>query len=90
MGKIFYSWTIQRDTEMPQAVVRSTTIPEELGRIVYLLTDKTGTLTQNEMVLKKVHMGSVSYGVDTFDEVRGEGWGIGGRGAMGDGCRKGG
>ncbi|XP_043203202.1 probable phospholipid-transporting ATPase IIB isoform X3 [Amphibalanus amphitrite] len=70
MGKIFYSWTIQRDSEMPQAVVRSTTIPEELGRIVYLLTDKTGTLTQNEMVLKRVHMGSVSYGVDTFDEVQ--------------------
>ncbi|XP_037068803.1 probable phospholipid-transporting ATPase IIB [Pollicipes pollicipes] len=70
MGKIFYSWTIQRDAEMPEAVVRSTTIPEELGRIVYLLTDKTGTLTQNEMALKKIHMGTVSYGVDTFDEVK--------------------
>lgn len=50
-------------------VVRSTTIPEELGRISYLLTDKTGTLTQNEMVFKKIHLGTVAYGNDSFDEV---------------------
>lgn len=50
-------------------MVRSTTIPEELGRISYLLTDKTGTLTQNEMVFKKIHLGTVAYGNDSFDEV---------------------
>lgn len=49
--------------------MRSTTIPEELGRISYLLTDKTGTLTQNEMVFKKIHLGTVAYGNDSFDEV---------------------
>ncbi|KAK7086284.1 ATP synthase subunit 9 [Halocaridina rubra] len=54
---------------MPGTVVRSTTIPEELGRINYLLTDKTGTLTQNEMVFKILHLGTVAYGTDTFDEV---------------------
>ncbi|KAK7601028.1 hypothetical protein V9T40_008469 [Parthenolecanium corni] len=69
MGKAFYSWTMQRDKEMPDTVVRSTTIPEELGRISYLLSDKTGTLTQNAMVFKRLHLGTVSYSHDAFDQV---------------------
>lgn len=47
MAKTFYSWSIQNDSNLRGTVVRSTTIPEDLGRISYLLTDKTGTLTQN-------------------------------------------
>lgn len=69
MGKSYYSYKIQKDKEIQGTVVRSTTIPEELGRISYLLTDKTGTLTQNEMVFKKIHLGNVWYGQDTFDDV---------------------
>jgi phospholipid-translocating ATPase len=69
MGKAFYSWQIQNDTEITGTVVQSKTIPEELGRISYLLTDKTGTLTQNEMVFKKIHLGHGAYGQDSFDEV---------------------
>ncbi|GFY46628.1 probable phospholipid-transporting ATPase IIB [Trichonephila inaurata madagascariensis] len=69
MGKMVYSWMIQKDKEIPNTVVRSTTIPEELGRLVFLLSDKTGTLTKNEMVFKKLHLGPVAYGSDSFDEV---------------------
>ncbi|KAK0477044.1 hypothetical protein IW261DRAFT_1488351 [Armillaria novae-zelandiae] len=47
----------------------TSTLPEELGRIEYLLSDKTGTLTQNEMEMKKLHMGTMSYGFDSMDEV---------------------
>ena len=50
MGKVVYSWMIAHDKAIPGTVVRSSTIPEELGRIGYLMSDKTGTLTQNEMV----------------------------------------
>lgn len=49
MGKSVYAWFIERDQEIPGTVVRTSTIPEELGRIEYLLSDKTGTLTQNGM-----------------------------------------
>uniref|UniRef100_A0A2K5E9W3 Phospholipid-transporting ATPase n=1 Tax=Aotus nancymaae TaxID=37293 RepID=A0A2K5E9W3_AOTNA len=70
MGKIVYSWVIRRDSKVPGTVVRSSTIPEQLGRISYLLTDKTGTLTQNEMVFKRLHLGTVAYGLDSMDEVQ--------------------
>uniref|UniRef100_A0A4W4EH53 Phospholipid-transporting ATPase n=1 Tax=Electrophorus electricus TaxID=8005 RepID=A0A4W4EH53_ELEEL len=70
MGKSAYGWIIMKDENIPGTVVRTSTIPEELGRLVYLLTDKTGTLTQNEMVFKRLHLGTVSYGTDTMDEVQ--------------------
>ncbi|CAD5119096.1 DgyrCDS7742 [Dimorphilus gyrociliatus] len=70
MGKVVYSYFIQKDKEMPGCVVRSTTIPEELGRITYLLSDKTGTLTQNEMVFKRLHLGTVSFSSDSMDDVK--------------------
>ncbi|KAI8956962.1 phospholipid-translocating P-type ATPase [Daldinia sp. FL1419] len=69
MGKSVYSWFIQRDPGIPGAVVRTSTIPEDLGRIEYLLSDKTGTLTQNEMEMKKIHVGTVSYANEAMDEV---------------------
>jgi phospholipid-translocating ATPase len=69
MGKTVYSSFIQKDHGIEGAVVRTSTIPEELGRIEYLLSDKTGTLTQNEMEMKKIHVGTVSYANEAMDEV---------------------
>lgn len=47
MAKSVYGRFIERDKDIPGTVVRTSTIPEDLGRIEYLLSDKTGTLTQN-------------------------------------------
>jgi P-type E1-E2 ATPase len=47
MGKTVYSVQMMKDKEIPDTIVRTSTIPEELGRIEYLLSDKTGTLTRN-------------------------------------------
>uniref|UniRef100_A0A3Q4BIN8 Phospholipid-transporting ATPase n=1 Tax=Mola mola TaxID=94237 RepID=A0A3Q4BIN8_MOLML len=70
MGKMVFSWMIKKDSKIPGTMVRATTIPEQLGRISYLLTDKTGTLTQNEMVFRRLHLGTVAYGMDSMDEVQ--------------------
>ncbi|KAJ8735070.1 hypothetical protein PYW08_014320 [Mythimna loreyi] len=69
MGKAFYSWAIQRDQKIEGTVMRSTTIPEELGRIQYVLADKTGTLTKNEMVFQKLHLGNALFDKNNFYEV---------------------
>jgi len=69
MGKTIYARQIQNDTEISGTIVRTSTLPEELGRVEYLLSDKTGTLTRNEMELKKLHMGTIVFGWDSMDEV---------------------
>jgi phospholipid-translocating ATPase len=68
MAKIYYSYCIYKDDEIPGTIPRNSTIPEELGRIQYLLTDKTGTLTKNDMIFKKLAMEYAQFDlVGTFE-----------------------
>jgi phospholipid-translocating ATPase len=56
LAKVWYSYCIQNDDSIPGCIARNSTIPEELGRIQFMLSDKTGTLTQNDMIFKKIAM----------------------------------
>jgi phospholipid-translocating ATPase len=44
-AKLVYAYKINRDQSIAGTITRNSNIPESLGRIQYLLTDKTGTLT---------------------------------------------
>ncbi|GJD10861.1 Probable phospholipid-transporting ATPase IIB [Galdieria sulphuraria] len=70
MARTIYSYFIQHDQDLHECIVRSSNLPEELGRIDYLLSDKTGTLTKNEMHLKKLHLGSLLFSKDDLEDLR--------------------
>ncbi|ORY86128.1 hypothetical protein BCR37DRAFT_335757, partial [Protomyces lactucae-debilis] len=58
--KLIQQILLQEDIDMyheqsdTPAVARTSTINEELGQVSYVFTDKTGTLTDNEMVFRKI------------------------------------
>ncbi|KDN46965.1 phospholipid-translocating P-type ATPase [Tilletiaria anomala UBC 951] len=55
-------------TDTP-ALCRTSSLVEELGQIDYIFSDKTGTLTRNEMEFKQASIGGVSY-TDVIDESK--------------------
>ena len=68
-AKLFYKYSIEIDDEIDGTIVRNSTIPEELGRIQFLLSDKTGTLTQNDMIFKRISMEFAQYAEDDMEEM---------------------
>ena len=70
VSKTWFSFVISTDKKnIPGTIARNSTIPEELGRISYIFSDKTGTLTKNEMIFKNIALESDIFGVEDFKDL---------------------
>lgn len=61
IAKLAYCYKISVDTDIKGTIPRNMNLPEELGKVQFMLTDKTGTLTKNEMVFKKLQLQNKLY-----------------------------
>ncbi|XP_039772481.1 phospholipid-transporting ATPase 2-like isoform X3 [Panicum virgatum] len=68
----FIDWDEQMfdwETNTP-AHSANTAISEDLGQVEYILTDKTGTLTENRMIFKQCCISNTMYGSDNGDALK--------------------
>ena len=61
---------IYYDTTDTPAVCRTSSLVEELGQIQYIFSDKTGTLTCNQMEFKQCSIAGIQYGEDVPEDRR--------------------
>jgi phospholipid-translocating ATPase len=69
IAKAVNSAMINRDKNIPETIARNSTIPEELGRIEYIFSDKTGTLTRNEMIFKRISLETDQFNEESFGDL---------------------
>ena len=52
------------------AQARNSNLNEDLGKVQYIFSDKTGTLTSNDMQLRMVNIKGTTYGTTDFKSAR--------------------
>ncbi|MFT7810943.1 putative phospholipid-transporting ATPase IF isoform X2 [Arapaima gigas] len=63
LGSFFIGWDLDlyHEESNEKAEVNTSDLNEELGQVEYVLTDKTGTLTENEMQFRECSINGVKY-----------------------------
>lgn len=70
ISKTVNSEKIENNELIPETLVRNSTIPEELGRIEYIFSDKTGTLTNNVMKMKRLSVSIEKFLEDNKNDLK--------------------
>ncbi|CAE7337985.1 ATP8B4, partial [Symbiodinium natans] len=66
--KMMYEAEGFNDGKVFAATTRSSNLCQELGQVGYIFSDKTGTLTQNDMALRRVSISGQRFG--TFQNTK--------------------
>lgn len=68
--RMIYTYRINEDPYIDGTVCRNSQVIEDLGRVDFLLSDKTGTLTQNNMIFKMITTGVMQFSEEDFEELK--------------------
>jgi magnesium-transporting ATPase (P-type) len=75
MIRLFQSPLIKNDNDMSDkktnkpALARTSGLADELGQVEYILSDKTGTLTKNSMILEKISIDDKIYKMAEIEQM---------------------